>query len=542
MPSSSSSFSSTTPSVVTVFNCNMTNASSAAISTTIVSTTTVCSAGPLPSTTTITTVAESTISHLGSPPPPQTSPPTTPMSSTPPDLFPPNPEAARPPAGSADRVWYSLRKAKNSLQQKRRQTVCLPRSCQEHILCVYEGGGYELRLASPPQDPPSSESWVRLSGDLPAVELRPGDVFTIGKLEFTVQRFNTGVGGLQGYRHTMEDEDVVVQDLVLTDGFDDHIHRNLHKPAGEEEKQTTCSGGYATSSTAANHGGIPTTTSAEGLTIIPSHVSCPPPRCPVASFFAVYDGHGGRQCAEYIRRELHENFRHQLLALCGSLRLSTFLHHHIAEALRRSFLLTDHLFLRRERDKGARAGPGCAAVVVVLVGSSVFCANCGDARAVLCRAGGVVQLSCDHKPDREDEAARIREAGGFIRSRRVLGRLAVSRAFGDVEYKTTGALYRQPLVIAEPEIRVERLGESDEFLLLACDGLFDVFSSEEAVRFARERLSGMPRTEQDPQRVVEQLVREAIDVRKSRDNVTAILVTFKRHIHQQLRRGSNQQW
>lgn len=44
-------------------------------------------------------------------------------------------------------------------------------------------------------------------------------------------------------------------------------------------------------------------------------------------------------------------------------------------------------------------------------------------------------LSEDHKPGREDEAKRIRDAGGFVINGRVMGELAVSRAFGDVDFK-----------------------------------------------------------------------------------------------------------
>lgn len=135
-------------------------------------------------------------------------------------------------------------------------------------------------------------------------------------------------------------------------------------------------------------------------------------------------------------------------------------------------------------------------------------------------------LSKDHKPDRPDEVARIEAAGGFVSFKRVLGRLAVSRALGDAEYKPPKS--SQELVIAEPEVRCEQLGPQDEFMLIACDGLFDVFSPQEACDYIRSELSRMAANEQDPQAVVDKLVNAAIRERHSRDNVTAILVTFKR--------------
>ncbi len=186
-------------------------------------------------------------------------------------------------------------------------------------------------------------------------------------------------------------------------------------------------------------------------------------------------------------------------------------------------------------------GAGCAAVSLVVLGGTLWCANLGDSRAVLCRYipakylydnnfaiivlllrdGKAIQLSLDHKPDRPDELRRIEAAGGFVSFRRVLGRLAVSRAFGDVEYKSsTEGL--EPLVISEPEIRFEKLRSSDEFVILACDGLFDVFTSQEAVDFIRQKLADQPAHEQDPEKAVRDIVREAIVTRNSRDNVRFI--------------------
>ena len=78
---------------------------------------------------------------------------------------------------------------------------------------------------------------------------------------------------------------------------------------------------------------------------------------------------------------------------------------------------------------------GSTACVVMIVGDRVICSNLGDSRAVLCRNGQAIELSCDHKPDNVDEEARIKANGGFVTFNRVLGRLAVSRSFGDFAYK-----------------------------------------------------------------------------------------------------------
>lgn len=78
---------------------------------------------------------------------------------------------------------------------------------------------------------------------------------------------------------------------------------------------------------------------------------------------------------------------------------------------------------------------GSTAVVVLLVGNKIYSANVGDARAIMCRDGQAIDLSVDHKAKRPDEQERIKSQGGYIVYGRVLGRLAISRAFGDYDCK-----------------------------------------------------------------------------------------------------------
>jgi len=339
------------------------------------------------------------------------------------------------------------------------------RSC-EWLRVGYSFGRYYVHLSEKSSES-TQKGWVRLRDDQ-RHWLQPHDLFRIGTLEFQVLRFNAATHSEQGFRATMEDEEICLQDLATSNW---------------------------------RH----------------------------CSFFGIYDGHGGRECVSFVRQRLHMNFVAALHSR-GGLDKSNQVHHDILDSLHEGFCETDRQFLSMaQTQEGFNGGSGCAAVVACIVGCWVWCANLGDSRALLCREGRAIQLSLDHKPDREDEAERIESAGGFVSFRRVLGRLAVSRAFGDEEYKTISDHTKgKPLVIAEPEIRVEQLTPQDEFLFMACDGLFDVFTSQEAVDFIHSRLATMPSNEQDPQKAVQDIVHEAIHERRSRDNVTALLVTFKR--------------
>ena len=136
---------------------------------------------------------------------------------------------------------------------------------------------------------------------------------------------------------------------------------------------------------------------------------------------------------------------------------------------------------------------GCTAVVAVLHGQDLFVANAGDSRAVLCRAGKAVPLSEDHKPGQEGERSRIMAAGGFLSNiggvTRVNGNLNLSRAIGDLKYKTNSGLPpHEQIITAEPDVRHAVLTEEDAFFILACDGIWDVMSNQQACDFVTQRL------------------------------------------------------
>jgi len=140
----------------------------------------------------------------------------------------------------------------------------------------------------------------------------------------------------------------------------------------------------------------------------------------------------------------------------------------------------------------------------------LYTANVGDARIVLCRGGKALRLSYDHKGSDENEGKRIANAGGLILNNRVNGVLAVTRALGDAYMKdlVTGHPYTTETVV-QPDI--------DEFMILACDGLWDVCSDQEAVDLIRNQ--------QDPTSAAKQLVDHAL-ARFSTDNLSCMVVRF----------------
>ncbi|KAH8372547.1 probable protein phosphatase CG10417 [Drosophila serrata] len=133
---------------------------------------------------------------------------------------------------------------------------------------------------------------------------------------------------------------------------------------------------------------------------------------------------------------------------------------------------------------------GCTAVVCLLHGRDLYVANAGDSRCVISRNGRVIEMSIDHKPEDDEEAARIIKAGGRVTlDGRVNGGLNLSRALGDHAYKTNIQLPAESQMIsALPDIRKLIITPEDEFMVLACDGIWNYMSSEEVISFVRLRL------------------------------------------------------
>lgn len=216
--------------------------------------------------------------------------------------------------------------------------------------------------------------------------------------------------------------------------------------------------------------------------------------------FGIFDGHGGPNAADYVRNSLYKN-----LAQHPSFPQD------MATACNDSYLETDAQYLRQ--DSSASKEDGCTAVTAILYKSRLTVANAGDSRAVLCRGGKAIAMSVDHKPNNKDEKQRIEESGGIVvwaGTWRVCGILAVSRAFGDKPLKK--------FVIAKPYIQEETIGGDDEFLIMASDGIWDVFSNEAAVELVREITS--------PEEAAVLLTKEAI-LRGSLDNVSCVIVRFQ---------------
>ncbi|EGP82873.1 unnamed protein product [Zymoseptoria tritici ST99CH_1A5] len=196
------------------------------------------------------------------------------------------------------------------------------------------------------------------------------------------------------------------------------------------------------------------------------------------SYFGVYDGHGGDKVALYTGEHLHKIIAKQ----------ESFKNKNFEQALKDGFLAIDRAILSDPRYEEEVSG--CTSTVGIITHDKIYCGNAGDSRTVLGIKGRAKPLSFDHKPQNEGEKARICAAGGFVDFGRVNGNLALSRAIGDFEFKKSADLPpEQQIVTAFPEVTVHELGEDDEFLVVACDGIWDCQSSQAVVEFVRRGIA-----------------------------------------------------
>lgn len=134
--------------------------------------------------------------------------------------------------------------------------------------------------------------------------------------------------------------------------------------------------------------------------------------------------------------------------------------------------------------------PGSTACVILITPTKIFCANAGDTRAVLKHGKRVVGLSIDHKPDIAREKKRIEMADHTVKDQRVDGSLACSRAFGDFEYKDQIDIEDEDqAVTASPEIISRDRSKDDQFIMLACDGIWDCLSSKDCLNILTHKIN-----------------------------------------------------
>ncbi|KAG6426584.1 hypothetical protein SASPL_110817 [Salvia splendens] len=273
------------------------------------------------------------------------------------------------------------------------------------------------------------------------------------------------------------------------------------------------------------------------------------------SYAAVFDGHAGFSSVQFLKEELYKEC---YAALQGKKKLLSGKDFKaIKKALEDAFESADAKLLKWLEKRGDEDESGATATVVFLRDDVLFVSHVGDSCLALSRSGKAEVLTDSHrpygtKPVPLQEIRRIREAGGWIVNGRICGDISVSRAFGDIRFKTkkyemlrkgveegrwtekfaSRIQFTGDLVTASPDVFETSLGPDAEFVVLASDGLWDYMSSSDVINFIRNQLY----KHGDVQMASEALAQVALDG-GSQDNISIIIADLRQTDWQKLNLG-----
>jgi len=370
----------------------------------------------------------------------------------------------------------------------------------------------------------------------------------------TNSKWSISVADMKGKRWTMEDSVVVIPNYITPPGSS-----SSNNPSDSNSNNTN-----------------------------PSH-SLDNNRGFSAAYFGVFDGHGGDKAAQHGAKRHPEILLEKLNSFfSGQGGKWEEEEDDVIEAIRSSFVETS-----KEMTNQIIKRSGTTAVVCIIINERLYVADVGDSRAVMYSRmlqqpnhnnsessssntnlnsskedpldAGVLRISLDHKPDLPGEEKRIRNLNGFVSPNgRVVGMLAVSRALGDIDL--------QPFVSAEPFVDVidigslydgtasaadthttttteQNLSEEEstgtnnnsnssshpevksvpDFLVMACDGVWDVISDETACEIIRSELDKGKEGGRGGDFVRSSLkLRDCAYAYGSLDNISVIVVKFRK--------------
>ena len=232
---------------------------------------------------------------------------------------------------------------------------------------------------------------------------------------------------------------------------------------------------------------------------------------------AIFDGHSGKACSEYLKRV----FFGEIVDTTAMKKCEFLSETHLINVFTKidtefiGVVCIDQDDVVKNGDKSVNLwelsakskryprdySGSCANCVFILPISSnstedvydIVCANVGDSRCVVFERVGLIEvMSTDHKATYELEMKRVEKMGGYVSNGRVNDTLAITRSFGYISYKNDKTRpFLQQAVICIPDVKTKRvtLKKGDRVVVLnACDGVWDVTENNSCCEFINLRL------------------------------------------------------
>lgn len=157
------------------------------------------------------------------------------------------------------------------------------------------------------------------------------------------------------------------------------------------------------------------------------------------------------------------------------------------------------------------AQQGTTATIIYIKKDKIYCGNVGDSKAILVHKDSVTQISYEHKPHDRKEFNMVKKKGGYIKDDRVQEVLSMTRSLGDIELKD--------FISSEPSLFDITIKEDDRYIVLACDGVWDVVSQDLIPKFLN------PEVDCDTNA---RIIRDLAFSLGSTDNITCIVIDVQK--------------
>ena len=246
------------------------------------------------------------------------------------------------------------------------------------------------------------------------------------------------------------------------------------------------------------------------------------------SYFAIFDGHGGKEVASFLSINLHHYLINELNNIQFGINDEENINN-IIECIKLAFIKIDKDILAN--DNLANDVGSTATLIFIYYNNlnaienynnenqnlerTLICANIGDSSGYLINKSNIKLITKHHKCEDASEVKRIRDQGGIVFQGRIFGKLILTRTLGDKEMKKYG-------VIPEPDFYIKKIEKDDFFVIIASDGIWDVINEDELFKIGKEKKLSS-----------EAFSKKIMDIAKerdTRDNSSCIVIKVNKNI------------
>lgn len=193
---------------------------------------------------------------------------------------------------------------------------------------------------------------------------------------------------------------------------------------------------------------------------------------PPIDLFGIFDGHGGNLVSNILAKIIPRIFYHKVSE-------SSIITYPLTRSSTNKVCAMMQNYISSNYTESKECGSTCLLIFRFTHDGNdmINIINVGDSRAIICSNNVGKALTVDHKPLDPNEKKRITKHGGIIYNDGVewrVGNLSLTRAFGD-----TSSILTKP----EPDIFARKITKHDKFIVMACDGLWDVMDNKAVTDF-----------------------------------------------------------